>query len=172
MMKRLKLVISGILIGLIITAFCLAKPERPELWEEVFVDGKTVYSVELNHIICEPGYGCYLFLMRTYHPKDGYKIYSCSWWPNLNGFSWALRWIGSEYTDKRAALRVHPDLHWVNTEGNKLSGAVLPLKPWQEAVSNYVTDDVMLHPEFITFIDNIDNAPFLPNYPYANGRRR
>lgn len=170
--RRLRLLLHSCLIGIIITTLCLAKTDKPELWEEVYSEGKTIWCVDINHLVCSAGNGCYFFLVREYHPSKGYKIYSCDWWPNLNSLSWALRWKGSENTDKRAAIPVEPKYFYNNTADNSILGTRIPLKPWQEAVTRYVTDEVMLHPDFVTFIDSIDDAPLLPNYPYANGRRR
>lgn len=164
--------ISGLLIGLIITTVCLAKKDRTELWEEVYTEGQTIWCVDINNLICDSGSCAYFFLLREYNPKTGYKIYSCDWWPNLNLFSWALRWAGSEKTDKRAALPVEPKYYHSNTEGNKILGSVLPLKPWQEAVTRFVTDEVMIHPDFVIFVSSKTKAPLLPNYPYSKGLRR
>lgn len=164
--------ISGLLTGLIITTVCLAKKDRTELWEEVYTEGQTTWCVDINNLICEPKYCAYFFLVREYNPRTGYKIYSCDWCPHLNDFSWALRWVGSEKTDKRAALPVEPKYFYCNTKGNKILGDKLPLKPWQEAVTRFVTDEIMIHPDFVIFISSSDDAPLLPNYPYSKGRRR
>ena len=178
MKRRIKLLTAGLLTGLIITALCFAKPEKPELWEEIYRESNTVWCVEINHIVCEASYAHYYFLVREYNPKTGYKIYSCSWWDNSYLFTWCLRWAGSERTDKRAALPVEPKYYNNNraeddeTGDHDILGRKLPLKKWQEAVTRYVVDEVMIHPEFTTFIDNEDKAPLLPNYPYSNGRRR
>lgn len=178
MLRQTKLLISGLLIGSILTALCFAKDERPELWEEVYKEGDTIWCVDINHIVCYATYDFYFFLVREYNPKTGYKIYSCDWAKNLYHLSWKLRWKGSEHTDKRTALPVEPKYYKANrAEGDNtgdcdIFGRKLPLKKWQEAVTRYVMDEVMIHPEFTTFIDNMDRAPLLPNYPYSNGRRR
>lgn len=173
-MRRIKLLTAGLIMGLIITALCFAKQDRPELWEEVYREGNTVWSVEVNHIVVESSLNCYMFLLREYNPKKGYRIYSCDAYikPNETGLSWYLRWQGSEKTDKRAALPVEPKYYNSTINMQVLPFEYKPLKAWQQAVIKYVKDEVTLHPEFVTFCRDIDHAPLLPNYPYHNGMRR
>lgn len=176
-MKRIIITVGIFLF--ILTGIAVAKPVDhtydKELWDDVYYDKGTSlsWSVEVANICYSTAQNCYGFLIRSYNKKkDEYIIYSAYWWPNLYDFDWYKRWQGSEKTNRKTALEVRPEYANYNTVGNEITTKKLPLKPWQEAVINYVILQAEIEPEFLVTVNSVDEMPLLPNYPYHKNLRR